>query len=74
MHSSACAGTKTKMTTPDGPRRGVRHSPTDAQLVEFRKVSAEEKLRWLESVRQTLHHALSPAKKEAFQKLRRGEI
>ncbi len=59
---------------PEKFRCGVRHAPTLSQLVEFRRVSAEEKLRWLESVRQTLNEALSPAKKAAFQKLRRGEI
>jgi truncated hemoglobin YjbI len=68
------------MANPDKPQsgssspRGIRHAPTLEQMLAFRAVSAEEKLRWLESVRQTLDQALPPAKKAVFQKMRRGEL
>lgn len=59
----------------DGPRRrGVRHVYTDEQLRAFRDVPAEEKLRWLESMRQLLARALTPEKLELMQRLRRGDL
>jgi hypothetical protein len=55
-------------------RRGVRHVYTDEQLRAFGAVPAEEKLRWLESMRQLLERALTPEKLELMQRFRRGDL
>ncbi|MEL6339832.1 MAG: hypothetical protein AAFQ65_07980 [Myxococcota bacterium] len=54
--------------------KGVYHAPTLEQLQAFRAIPDEEKLRWLEAMRQTLHEALSPEQKEVMQRFRRGEL
>ena len=56
------------------PRRGVTHAYTIEQLRAFRDVPAEEKLRWLESMRRFLERSLTPEKLEIMQRFRRGEL
>jgi len=54
-------------------KRGVWHALSNEQLREFAKISAEEKLRWLETVRQTLRQL--PADRQAtIQKFREGKL
>ncbi len=55
------------------PRRGVWHAKPIEELLAFRAIPAGEKLRWLETVRQTLN-ALPSKQQETLQRFRRGEI
>jgi len=61
------------MTAPSA-HGGVRHVYTIEQLRAFRAVPAEEKLRWLESMRRLLERALTAEKLEIMQRFRRGEL
>jgi hypothetical protein len=54
--------------------RGVRRSYTTEQLLAFQAVPADEKLRWLESMRQLLERALTPEKLALMQRFRRGDL
>ena len=59
----------------DSPsNRGVRRSYSLEQLIAFRDVPAEEKLRWLESMRRFLERSLTPEKLEIMQRFRRGDL
>ena len=55
-------------------RRGYSHAYTIEQLRAFRDVPAEDKLRWLESMRRFLERSLTPERLEIMQRFRRGEI
>ncbi len=55
-------------------RKGVYHVHSTEKLLAFRDVSATDKLRWLEEMRQLLERFLSPERKELFERFRRGEI
>lgn len=56
------------------PRRGVRRTYGIEQLRAFRDVPAEEKLRWLESMRRLLERSLTPEKLAIMQRFRRGDL
>ncbi len=58
----------------DAPRRGFAHHHSDEQLAAYRKISAEEKLRWLHDAWRLTADFLPPEKREAWRKLRAGEI
>ena len=55
-------------------KRGYTHAYTIEQLRAFRAVPAEEKLRWLESMRRFLERSLTPEKLEIMQRFRRGDL
>lgn len=55
-------------------RRGYSHAYTIEQLRAFRDVPAEDKLRWLESMRRFLERSLTPERLEIMQRFRRGEL
>ncbi len=61
------------MTEP-AKRRGFTHAYTIEQLRAFRDVPAEEKLRWLESMRRFLERSLTPEKLAIMQRFRRSEL
>ncbi len=52
-------------------RRGVWHAKPIEELLAFKAIPAEEKLRWLESVRQTLN-ALPAKQQETIRRFRLG--
>lgn len=54
--------------------RGYSHAYSIEQLRAFRDVPAEQKLRWLESMRRFLERSLTPEKLETMRRFRRGEI
>lgn len=53
---------------------GFTHVYTDEQLREFRAVPAADKLRWLEDMRSLLERFLTPERREAMERLRRGTL
>jgi hypothetical protein len=56
------------------PKKGYVHAYTIEQLRAFRDVPAEDKLRWLEGMRQFLERSLTPEKVEIMRRFRRGEL
>ena len=55
-------------------KRGYTHAYSIEQLRAFRDISAEDKLRWLESMRRFLERSLTPEKLEIMQRFRRGDL
>lgn len=62
------------MATDDRPRRGFAHHHTDEALRAYAALSAEQKLRWLHDAWQLTTDFLPADRKEAWQKMRAGEI
>jgi hypothetical protein len=63
------------MLADDQPcQRGVAHRPTTEQMLKFRALPAEAKLRWLEDMRQFVARHLPRERREILQRFRRGEI
>lgn len=60
--------------TDQRPKRGFAHHHTDEQLREYRKLSPEQKLEWLQAAWQMTVDFLPKAKRERWLKMRRGEI
>jgi hypothetical protein len=58
----------------DRPRRGFAHHHSDEELAAYRRLSAEQKLRWLHEAWLLTADFLSPAKRDGWQKLRKGEL
>lgn len=56
------------------PVRGFRHVHTDEELRAYRKLSAEQKLRWLLDAWHLTVEFLPEDKREVWQRFRRGEI
>ncbi|HVV88293.1 MAG TPA: hypothetical protein VHE35_34865 [Kofleriaceae bacterium] len=52
----------------------MRRTYTVEQLRAFRDVPAEEKLRWLESMRRLLERSLTPERLAILLRFRRGEL
>lgn len=55
------------------PRRGFAHHHTDEELLAYRALSAEQKLRWLHEAWSFTRDFLPAEKREPWQKLRAGE-
>jgi hypothetical protein len=58
----------------DHPKRGFAHHHTDEELATYRRLTPEQKLRWLHDAWSLTRDALPPERREAWQKLRAGEI
>ena len=58
----------------DAQRRGFAHHHSDAELAAYRKLSAEEKLRWLYDAWRFTLDFLPPERREAWRRLRAGEL
>jgi hypothetical protein len=58
----------------DPPRRGFAHHHSDEELTAYRKVSAEQKLRWLHEAWRFTVDFLPRDKQEKWRKMRAGEI
>ncbi len=54
--------------------RGVAHHPSLEAMLRFRRLSAEEKLRWLEEMRLFLTRFLPPERRAIMERFRRGDI
>jgi hypothetical protein len=59
---------------PDRPVRGFAHHHTDAELAAYRRLSPEQKLRWLHDAWRLTADALPREKREAWARLRAGEL
>jgi hypothetical protein len=58
----------------DQTLRGFDHHHTDEQLLAYAQVPIEQKIRWLEEMRELMSQAMTPEAKAFAQKLRRGEL
>ena len=58
----------------DEPRRGFAHHHTDDELRAYRKLSAEQKLRWLHDAWRFTVDFVPEAKRRVMQKIRNGEV
>lgn len=58
----------------DPPKRGFAHHHTDEQLREYRKLTPEQKLAWLQAAWQMTVDFLPKEHLELWLKMRRGEI
>jgi hypothetical protein len=58
----------------EAPRRGFSHHHTDEELAAYRKLTAEQKLRWLYEAWRFTADFLPPGRREAWRKLRAGEL
>ncbi len=56
------------------PTRGFAHHPSVEQMLHFRAVPAEEKLRWLEEMRQLLARLVPPERRALMNRFRRGDL
>jgi hypothetical protein len=54
--------------------KGYTYSYPVEKLAKFAKLSAEEKLEWLEEILIFIRDFMPPKNKELYQKLRKGEI
>jgi hypothetical protein len=54
--------------------RGFAHHHTDEQLAAYRKLTPEQKLRWLHDAWHLTRDALPPDRREAWQRMRAGAI
>jgi hypothetical protein len=59
---------------PDRPARGFSHHHTDEQLSAYRKLTAEQKLRWLHDAWRLTIDFLPRERREAWRRMRAGEI
>lgn len=55
-------------------KKGFRHAYTLEQIREYRKLSARDKLNWLEEANRFSHKAIRGDRKKIWEKFRRGEI
>ncbi len=58
----------------EGNRRGFAHHHADEELRAYARLSAEEKLRWLEEARQFTARFLPAERREVWTRMRNGEI
>ncbi len=54
--------------------KGVTYTVEDEKIIEYMKLSTEEKLKWLEEINEITNMVLSDREKEFREKLRAGEI
>jgi hypothetical protein len=55
-------------------KRGFSYTLEDEKITEYMKLSAGQKLEWLEAINELTRLALTPAEKEMREKFRAGEI
>ncbi len=54
--------------------RGFRHVHTDDALLAYRRLTPDQKLAWLEAARRLTADFLPAHRREAWERLRRGEL
>ena len=55
-------------------KKGFWYTLEDEKILEYMKLSTEDKLRWLEDINELTEQVLSPAEKEMRAKMRSCEI
>lgn len=60
--------------TNERKRRGFRHHHSDAQLRAYRRLSAEQKLAWLEAAWRMTVDFLPESRRAIYDRFRKGEI
>ncbi len=55
-------------------RKGFRHAFTQQDIIEYSRLSARDKLNWLEEANRFSHTMLRGKTKKIWDKFRRGEI
>jgi hypothetical protein len=55
-------------------KKGFWYTLEDEKILEYMKLSTEDKLRWLEEINELTEQVLSPAEKEMRAKMMSGEI
>ena len=58
----------------DAPARGFAHHHTDEELREYSRLTPEQKLRWLHEAWRFTADFLPPARRDAWMRIRKGEI
>lgn len=58
----------------EGPRRGFAHHHALEELMAYRKLTPEQKLRWLHEAWRLTVDFLPPDRRERWRKLRAGEL
>lgn len=58
----------------DPPRRGFAHHHTAEELEAYRRLSPEQKLRWLYEAWRFTVDFLPPERRETWQRMRAGEL
>jgi hypothetical protein len=59
---------------PERPVRGFRHHHTDEELAAYRRLTVEQKLRWLYEAWRFTADFLPAERREAWRRMRAGEI
>ena len=59
---------------PDRRLRGFRHVHTDEALRAYRRLTPDQKLAWLEAARRLTADFQPPDRRDAWERLRRGEL
>jgi len=54
--------------------KGFSYTIEDEKLIEYMKLSTEDKLNWLEEINEFMNMVLNDKEKEIREKLRKGEI
>ncbi|PKP59924.1 MAG: hypothetical protein CVT89_00670 [Candidatus Altiarchaeales archaeon HGW-Altiarchaeales-2] len=57
-----------------GDKKGFSYTIEDEKLIEYMKLSTEDKLNWLEEINEFMNMVLNDREKEIREKLRKGEI
>ena len=68
------ANTPERRSAGDPPTGGFAHHPSVEQMLHFRAVPAEEKLRWLEEMRLLVARFVPPERRALMNRFRRGEL
>ena len=63
-----------KNSNPIDKAKGFSYNLEDEKIISYMKLTAEEKLQWLEDINKFTFSVLTPRQKEFREKLRRGEI
>lgn len=54
--------------------KGFSYNLEDEKIIAYMKLTAEEKLQWLEEINRFTYHVLNDRQREFREKLRKGEI
>ncbi|OQX21061.1 MAG: hypothetical protein BWK75_03980 [Candidatus Altiarchaeales archaeon A3] len=60
--------------TSKGISKGIHYTVEDEKLIEYMKLSTEDKLNWLEEINEFTNMVLNDREKDMREKLRKGEI
>jgi len=63
-----------KKTNKEKTIKGINYTIEEEKLIEYMKLSTEDKLNWLEEINEFTNMVLNDKEKEIREKLRKGEI